>query len=402
MSALATWVHERRLNVEAEARALIQTAKDEQRELTAEENQKLERMDKDSTELHQRVLELLEMEERQKAIEDKLAVYGRKEAAAIEPVDKALRDFFTGKAGRELTILPESRDITTSTGGSPYGGYTIPTSFYNRLMDHMIEVSGVLSAGATILRTTSGENIQVPKTTSHSSGALVTEGSAISESDPVFGQATLSAYKYGVLNQLSREIIEDTAVDLLGYLAMQAGRAVGNAMGTHLVTGTGSSQPAGIVTGSSLGETGSTSVSGKFTAANLINLFYSVIAPYRNSPSCAWMMRDASVGLLRQLTDPSTSNYIWVAGLTAGASDTLLGKPLRTDPNVAAYATSAKSVLFGDFSQYFVRLVNGVRFERSDDYAFNADLVTFRTVVRGDGVLVDQTGAVKHFIGGAS
>jgi hypothetical protein len=53
-------------------------------------------------------------------------------------------------------------------------------------------------------------------------------------------------------------------------------------------------------------------------------------------------------------------------------------------------------------SQYFVRLAGGVRFERSDDYAFNTDLVTFRALIRGDGILVDQTGAVKHFIGNAA
>jgi HK97 family phage major capsid protein len=73
-----------------------------------------------------------------------------------------------------------------------------------------------------------------------------------------------------------------------------------------------------------------------------------------------------------------------------------------TDPNIAAVGLSAKSVVFGDLAAYFVRVVNGVRFEQSLDYAFNADLVTFRCIIRADGILVDQTGAVKHFIGGAT
>jgi HK97 family phage major capsid protein len=69
---------------------------------------------------------------------------------------------------------------------------------------------------------------------------------------------------------------------------------------------------------------------------------------------------------------------------------------------VAAVATSAKSVIFGDISAYYVRIAGGVRFERSDDFAFQNDLVTFRAIVRGDGILADQTGAVKLFVGGAS
>jgi HK97 family phage major capsid protein len=75
---------------------------------------------------------------------------------------------------------------------------------------------------------------------------------------------------------------------------------------------------------------------------------------------------------------------------------------VHTDPNVAAVAVSAKSVVFGDISKYFVRMAGGVRFERSDDYAFNSDLTTFRAIVRADGLLVDQTGAVKVFTGAAS
>ena len=85
-----------------------------------------------------------------------------------------------------------------------------------------------------------------------------------------------------------------------------------------------------------------------------------------------------------------------------GSPDLLLGKPLVADPFMPALATSAKSILFGDFSQYFVRLVGGVRFERSDDFAFGSDLVTFRAILRGDGTLVDRTGAIKYFQGAAT
>jgi len=75
---------------------------------------------------------------------------------------------------------------------------------------------------------------------------------------------------------------------------------------------------------------------------------------------------------------------------------------LVADPFMPAMATSAKSIAFGDFSQFFVRLVGGVRFERSDDFAFGSDLVTFRAILRGDGTLVDRTGAIKMYQGSAT
>ncbi len=43
-----------------------------------------------------------------------------------------------------------------------------------------------------------------------------------------------------------------------------------------------------------------------------------------------------------------------------------------------------------------------MRFERSDDFAFSTDLVTFRALLRADGALVDTTGAIKWFANGAS
>ena len=62
-----------------------------------------------------------------------------------------------------------------------------------------------------------------------------------------------------------------------------------------------------------------------------------------------------------------------------------------------AIAKTAESIAFGDMSKYFIRIVNGVRFERSDEFRFQNDLVAFRCILRLDGALVD-TGAVKTFV----
>jgi HK97 family phage major capsid protein len=113
------------------------------------------------------------------------------------------------------------------------------------------------------------------------------------------------------------------------------------------------------------------------------------------------MMKDATLANVRKLKD-TTNQYLWQPSIQAGVPDTLLGKPVYTDPNVAAVALSAKSVIFGDFSSYFVRLAGGVRWEVSNDFAFNTDLVTYKAVLRGDGILADQSGALKLFVGNAA
>lgn len=405
MSDLIKRLQERRANVWEQAKALLDTAETDKRDLSAEEEASYQALNGDLDKIDARVKELVDAEQRAKDAEaafSGLLAKPQTSPAAGEKRDSDLRRWARGEM-RSIDIAVPSgvsfRDLTKGTATA--GGNTVPTTFYGQLMAHLIEVSGVMMAGPTVLNTSSGESIEVPVTTAHSTAALVAEAAAISESDPAFAKRTLGAYKYGVLLQASSELLSDTGVDLEGYLAMQAGRALGNAFGVHAITGDGSSKPTGIVTSASTGVTGGTGVAGAFTADNLIDLYYSVIAPYRNSSSCGWMMRDASLGSARKLKD-SQGQYLWQPSLQVGTPDTLLGKPVYTDPNVAATATTAKSVIFGDFSAYFVRMAGGVRFERSDDYAFNTDLTTFRAIIRADGLTVDQTGALKVFAGGAS
>lgn len=411
--ALIKLLSEQRMNIFEGLKATYAVAEAEKRDLTVEEQATEQQRNAELDSLSERIKTLQENEQRNADIAASIAAHPQvaddpRETRGADDLDAQFRSFLSGKGPRDITVRPTSpfgtqramelRDLSKLTAAA--GANTVKTGFYEKLMAHLIEVSGVMSAGPTILNTTSGEQIQVPKTTAHSSAALTAEAATIAESDPAFGQTALDAYKYGNIIQISRELVDDTSVDLMGYIAMQAGRAVGNALGVHLVLGTGSNQPNGVSTAATLGVTGAASVAGAFSYDNLVELFYSIISPYRSSRSCGWLLRDASMATVRKLKDGNGA-YIFAAG-AAGAPDTILGKPVNTDPNIAAVALGARSVLFGDFSQYFVRLAGGVRFERSDDFAFAQDLVTFRTVIRGDGDLIDLTGSVKAFVGNAA
>lgn len=416
MSEIVKRLRDRRANVWEQAKELADTAAEENRAFSSEEQGTWDGLNGELEKLDQRIKAALEVEERARQADEAFERVAGKPADPAVPQhdrqgDSELRAFLRGEHGapRAYDVLPQGpvnfRDLSKLTAGA--GGNVVPTSFYDRLVAHMIETSSILQAGATVLNTSSGEVIQVPKTTAHSSAGIVTEAATITESDPAFGQIALGAFKYGTMIQISRELLTDTGVDLEGYLSMQAGRALGNAFGAHAITGTGTGQPRGVVTDATVGETGAAAGGGfgaQATAGqgadHLIDLYHSVISPYRMSQSCRWIMNDTTAGAVRKLKT-TDGQYIWQPSVIAGQPDTILGKPVLTDPNVAAIGSSTKSVIFGDISQYFVRLAGGVRFERSDEFAFNSDLVTFRALMRADAALVDLTGAVKVFQGAA-
>ena len=416
MSEIVKRLRDRRLNVWEQAKGIAERAVEENRALSAEEQGQWDAHNAELDALDTRIKSALDTEARAKEADDAFNRLEQKPQTRTgrqqQQNASELRQMLQGAPGspRSMEFRNEAgytnlweinqRALSRLTTGA--GGNTVPTSFYDQLIAHLIEVSGVMQANPTVLNTNSGENLQIPKTTAHSTAASAAEAAVLPSSDPAFGLVTLGAYKFGWTGRVSRELVDDTGVDLEGYLSMQAGRALGNKFGADLVTGTGTGQPTGFMTSATIGITGTTTgQSGAPQYVDLVDLMYSVIAPYRSSRSCYWIMRDATVGSLRKLRD-TTGQPIWQPSMQVGSPDLLLGKPIVTDPFMPAVATGAQSIAFGDFSQMFVRMVGGIRFERSDDFLFDSDMVAYRAVLRGDGSLVDLTGAIKTYKGPAT
>jgi HK97 family phage major capsid protein len=380
-----------------EAKALLDSAAAEKRDLSAEENQTYDRI-------------MADLDQRSAAMETMKAQAEREERAAeamkgfeaqVKPAVASVPEINEAELIRSLARGEirshsfEKRDVLKSSTGSP-----VPTSFYDQVIMLARHVGPMLET-STILNTAGGENLQIPSLSAYSTGTVSSEAAAIGESDPTFNAfKTLGAYKYSFLTQISREMVEDAGVDILGFLATQTGNALGYAVNGALTTGTGTVQPTGIVTAAGSGITGGTGVSGAFTADNLIDLVYSVDTAGRTLPGTGWQMSAASIAAVRKLKD-SAGQYLFSPSLSADARDLLLGYPIFENPAMAAPATSAKSVIFGHLPSYFARTVGGLRLDRSDDYAFQNDLITFRATMRVDGNLI-QTSHVKYFAGAAS
>jgi HK97 family phage major capsid protein len=358
--------------------AVTEEAASKNRNLRPDEQSVYESITAEIDAIDARIAEARSYEGRAQAAEATMRSYMGSGRPAV--TDRALNDEFRSAVlernpkpidvrGAEFPAVTNGLEVRATLTKATANLY--PVSFYSTLVEHLVETAAVLRAGATLVTTESGEDLRVPKTTALSSAAIVPETNTIPTSDPGLGVVTLGAFKYGILFQVSTELAEDAGFDLAGYLARETGIALGNALGNHLINGSGSGQPRGVILDATAGVTGpagtGTSFGAQGTAGQgtdlLLDLQASVAEPYSRQPSTAWLMRTLTLSAVRKLKtttagDPVGTDFVQPAAPGTEAQASMLNAPVYVDPFVPAMALNAKSVLFGDWSRYFVRIVN--------------------------------------------
>ncbi len=400
MSDFITKQIEARQRAWSEARELLDFAAAEGRDLTAEERAKFDRINADLDQRAQLIKDVQDAETREadiaKAMEGREAAVRPAEAPRATSDADVLRSILRGEI-RTHEFGFERRDVTTGSSNAP-----VPTTFSNMVIEQARLTGPMLDPNVvTVLNTASGENLVLPSLSAWSTAGLEAEAASIDESDPAFGKTTLGAFKYAFLVQVSSEMINDSNVDILGFVARQAGNELGYRANAALTTGTGTTQPKGIVNAAGSGVTGGTGVTGAFTGDNLIDLVYSIDGAARRMPGFGIMAGAQAIAAMRKLKASTSGEYLFTPTLDAATPDRFLGYRLIENPHMAAPATSAKSVLAGDLSSYYVRQVGGIQVASSTDFAFQNDLVTVRCLVRIDGNL-PQSSHVKYFAGAGS
>jgi HK97 family phage major capsid protein len=364
-----------------EAKALLDTAAAEKRDLSATEQEQFDRINADLDARAAAIETIRKAEERE-----------AKAAAAtngfeVAEVSKSDYDIVRSIARGEIRSHAfETRGTMTPSNTSG----VVPQSFVARVYDLAREVGPMLDV-AEVFPTQSGEDLKIPVLTAYSTAGLEAAGAEIDESEPTFSSITLGAYKYAFLVPVARELIEDSGVDIAEVLARQAGNAIGYAVNAALTTGDGNAKPNGLFTAAGTGVNG-TIAGGLFTADQLIDLVYSVDGAVRRLPGTGFMMSPTAIRNARKLKT-TDGYYLFEPGLNGATADRLLGYPVFENPAVAAVGSAAASVGYGYLPSYKVRLAGGLRVDRSDDFKFANDLAVFRFMIRVDGDLSHQ----EHF-----
>jgi HK97 family phage major capsid protein len=376
---------------------------------TDELRQKWDRADAELVQLNSDI----EREERSVAIDSSLSqiddqtravdTRGVETRGAAEQYRDAFHTYLRFGAGEGSRLSAEQRQLLqanqralqTDTGTA--GGYTVPEGFWAKVTETMKYFGGVRQV-AEIVPTTSGAPLPWPTNDDTSNtGEILEEGSAMSEGDVSFGQKTLGAYTASSkIIRVSDLLLQDTGVDLEGFLSRRAGERIGRIQNTRLTTGTGASQSQGMITGAT---TGKTTASGTaITYGELVDLEHSVDAAYRSSDRCKYMFHDLILAYLRKLLD-ADNRPLWQPSVQNGVPSTFNGYGYVINNDMAStVATTNKTVAFGDFNAgYAVRTVNGGTMRRLVERYAEYLQTGFFAYERFDGVVQD-TSAYKLLV----
>lgn len=309
-----------------------------------------------------------------KGIEEKV---GRASAEYKKAFWNAMRT----RAGEGLDpVVRNALQVGTDTEG----GYLVPDEFERTLVE-ALEEENIFRKLANVITTASGDR-KIPVVASKGSASWIDEEGTIPESDDSFGQVSIGAYKLGTMIKVSEELLNDSVFRLEPYISKEFARRIGNKEEESFFIGDGSGKPTGILAATGGAQLGVTTASATaITIDEVLDLFYSLKAPYRNK--AVFIMNDATVKAIRKLKD-GQGQYLWQPSLQAGTPDTILNRPLYTSAYVPAIASAAKTVAFGDFSYYWVADRQGRTFKRLNELFAVTGQVGFVATQRVDGKLI--------------
>lgn len=368
-----------------QAKAYLEEKRSEDGLVSAEDTVAYEKMEQEVVDLGKEIDRL----ERQRDMDMKLS-----QATSRPVVNDPMNDVEdkTGRGSKEYSrdfwnaMRRKNAAITNALqiGTDSEGGYLAPDEFERTLVE-ALEEENIFRQLAHVIQTSSGDR-KIPVVATKGTASWVDEEAATPESDPAFGQVSIGAYKLATMLKVSEELLNDSVFDLESYIAKEFGRRMGSKEEEAFLVGDGTGKPTGIFHITGGGELGVTAAAEtELTADELIDLFYSLRAPYRKN--AVFIMNDATVKLIRKLKD-QTGQYLWQPSLTAGTPDTILNRPVYTSSFVPLAEAGAFAIAFGDFSYYWIADRQGRSFQRLNELFAATGQVGFRATQRVDGKLI--------------
>lgn len=313
-----------------------------------------------------------------------------------------------GLTSDEANVLRTGRPQNAQSGqqsNGSAGGFLVPNGWGGELLEALKMFGGMRSV-ATTIQTSGGNPLPWPTVDETAQeGELVAESVQAGSQDASFGTIQIGAYKFSSkIFTIPIELLMDQGpgIDIEAFIRRAAATRIFRIQNRLFTTGTGVNQPKGIVTAAVAGKVGVTGQTAAVLTDDLIDLEHSVDPAYRQMPGVGFMFHDNTLRFIKKMKD-SQNRPLWMPGFSTKEPDTFNGYKYAINQQMPTMAANAKSILFGDLSQYMIRDIMAVTLFRFDDSAFmSKGQIGFLAWARADGNLMSAGQPVAYYQNSAS
>jgi len=216
-------------------------------------------------------------------------------------------------------------------------------------IDVLRNASSVMQAGATMLTGLSGD-VKIPKKTAASSGAwIATEGGASTESEPTFGQVTMSPKTVGAFTDITRLMMMQSSLDIESLVRNDLSTGIALAIDNGALQGSGSSgQPTGIKNTSGINAPTSFAAANP-TFAEVVAMETAVAEDNALMGNLAYILPASMLGALKT-TAKDTGSGLFVAD----------GNQLNGYNAIVSNQVTAGDLYFGNFADLLIGMYGGL------------------------------------------
>lgn len=334
---------EKKEDLKAQMKGIIDTAKAENRQLTEEEVKNFDETEKSIKDIEktiERIEKVENLEVKIPKVEDKVQLIQE------EKDIKAFANFIRNKVN-EIT---NEGDVNLTKGDN---GAVIPKTIAKKIIDKVKEISP-LYASAT--KYDGKGTLAIPKyddATDDVTVAYANEFDELVSHSGKFGTVELTGFLIGALTKISKSLLKNSDLNLTNYVVDKMARKFKLFYEGEMLNGT-TNKISGIV-GSYDGENMKVVLGAKSTLISdeLIDIQEAV--PDDFQVGAYWIMHRQTRKAIRKLKD-ADGNYILNRAFNEKWDYELLGKPVYCSEKVAKLGTAGKPVIFyGDFSGLAVK-----------------------------------------------
>lgn len=284
------------------------------------------------------------------------------------------------------TDVRAGQTIANGANNAVVGGNTVPTSIHDKIIKNAVTVGPMLSDVFDLEFTATGSPRAYALKKGSRRGRMLGETASANQVTQTLGTVTIGAHKMTTDEAItSRELLQDSAVDIAEWLVSELGEAYGLGANYELTMGPGGTdRPVGIVTAL----TPEAYEAAVLDSDEVLKLQYEVNDAYRARG--VYMFNSKTELALRLLKD-AEGRPIWQPAFSATNDATIHGKRYIINDDMPDFGSGGVCVIFGDPKSYKVRVARQLTIEKTGLHVLT-DQVSWVGFARFDGALIRLDG----------